>query len=109
MKNEGDDLEEDGAETIEAALEDADVAMDSTNLEEIRSAHDALFTAAQSLADAIYGGLREDLDDDDDLDEVEYDADSEDDELSEAGEDDDLDEVDDFDDDEDDDEDSDAD
>jgi len=95
----GDDLEEDGAETIESALEDADVAMDSTNLEEIRSAHDALFTAAQSLADAIYGGLRDDLDDDDDLDEVEYDADSEDDELSEA--DDDLDEVDDFDDDED--------
>jgi molecular chaperone DnaK len=90
----GDDLEEDGAEVIETALEDADIAMDSTNLEEIRSAHDALFTAAQSLADAIYGGLREDLDDDDDLDDAEFDDDSE------VGDDeDDLDEVDEFDDD----------
>ena len=83
----GDDLEDEAAESIETALEDADAAMDSTDLEEIRSAHDALFAAAQSLADAIYGGLRDELDDEDDDD---FDDD---DDL-----DDDIDEVDDFDD-----------
>ena len=78
----GEDLEADAAETIEEALEDADAAMDSSDLEEIRSAHDALFEAAQSLADAIYGGLRDDLDDiddDDDLDDDDYDDDDDDD------------------------------
>ena len=64
----GDDLEDDAAESIETALEDADAAMDSINLDEIRSAHDHLFEAAQALADAIYGGLRDDLDDEDDDD-----------------------------------------
>ena len=87
----GDDLEADAAGAIEDALEDADAAMDSTDLEAIRSAHDALFTAAQTLADAIYGGLRDDLDDEDDLDD-DFDDDLDD------GED--IDEVDDFDDEE---------
>jgi len=84
----GEDLEPEAADTIEDALGEADDAMDSADLDRIRSAHDALFAAAQSLADAIYGGLRDDLDDEDD-DEFDEDDDEFDDD------------VDDFDDDED--------
>jgi molecular chaperone DnaK len=89
----GDDLEDDAAESIETALEDADAAMDSINLDEIRSAHDRLFEAAQALADAIYGGLRDDLDDEEDDDFEDDDEDFDDDDDFEDDEDDFEDEV----------------
>jgi len=96
----GDDLEEDAADTIEGALEDADAAMDSNDLEDIRASHDALFAAAQSLADAIYGGLRDDLDDDDfdDDDDDDDDEDYDDDDVDDVDDVDDLDDDDDVDD-----------
>jgi len=71
----GEDLEPEASSAIEDALGEADESMDATDLDRIRAAHDALFAAAQTLADAIYGGLRDDLGDEED---DEFDDDEED-------------------------------
>ena len=59
--------------TIREALKSAEAAMDATDLDVVQGAHDQLFEAAQDLADAIYGGLEEqveaELGDIDDLDD----------------------------------------
>jgi molecular chaperone DnaK len=76
----GDSLDPVARLTLQDALSQAEQAMDLSDLQAITDAHDNLFTAAQDLADAIYGGLRDsvndmDLDDldvlgaDDDLDD----------------------------------------
>jgi molecular chaperone DnaK len=66
----GDQLEREDSDELKAALRNAEEAMDSADLEFIQEAHDILFEAAQSLADAIYGGLRDTIDDfDDDFDD----------------------------------------
>ncbi len=67
----GDNLTDDDAEAMETALDAAEDAMETTDLEAIQEAHDVLFAAAQRLADIIYTGLRSEvegdlLDDDDD-------------------------------------------
>jgi len=66
----GDQLEKEDADELRAALRNAESAMDSADLDFIQEAHDILFEAAQSLADAIYGGLRDTIDEfDDDFDD----------------------------------------
>ena len=51
-----------GAQTsIRLALRAAESAMDATDLGMVESAHDNLFAAAQQLAEAIYGGLRDEV------------------------------------------------
>jgi molecular chaperone DnaK len=73
----GDNLTDDDAEAMEVALDAAEDAMETTDLEAIQDAHDVLFTAAQRLADIIYTGLRseveEDLLDDDEAEEEDVD------------------------------------
>ncbi len=49
--------------TVQDALRSAEAAMDSADLGTIQGAHDALVSAAALLADAIYGGLREQVED----------------------------------------------
>jgi len=75
----GGNLDPEDADLVREALGAAEDAMDGTDLELIRGAHDDLFASAQRLADAIYGGLREqvagrlndedELQDDDDLED----------------------------------------
>ena len=55
----GDALDPADGELIREALAMADEALESTSPDVIQSAHEALFDAAQLLADAIYGGLRD--------------------------------------------------
>jgi molecular chaperone DnaK len=55
----GGNLDPEDADLVREALGAAEDAMDSSDLELIRGAHDDLFASAQRLADAIYGGLRE--------------------------------------------------
>ena len=74
----GDNLTDDDAESMETALDAAEDAMETTDLEAIQEAHDVLFAAAQQLADIIYTGLRSEveedlLDDDDDVDDEDVD------------------------------------
>jgi molecular chaperone DnaK len=73
----GDNLTDDDAEAMEVALDAAEDAMETADLEAIQDAHDVLFTAAQRLADIIYTGLRseveEDLLDDDEAEEEDVD------------------------------------
>ncbi|MFT5681084.1 MAG: molecular chaperone DnaK [Myxococcota bacterium] len=71
----GENLTDDDAEAMETALDAAEDAMETTDLEAIQESHDVLFAAAQRLADIIYSGLRGevegdllDADDDDDED-----------------------------------------
>jgi molecular chaperone DnaK len=69
----GDPLSREDAEEIEQLLAAAEDAMESGDLEVIQEAHDALFVAAQRLADIIYSGISDVFDDelfdDDDLNE----------------------------------------
>ncbi len=77
----GEDLEPDDHTAVEKAMGEAEAAMETGDAEVIKRAHEALFDAAQLLADAIYGNLRDsvenedfdldddELDDDDDLDD----------------------------------------
>ncbi|MCK6507145.1 molecular chaperone DnaK [Myxococcota bacterium] len=57
----GGSLDPEDAELVREAIYAAEDAMESTDLDLIRGAHDDLFAAAQRLADAIYGGLRNQL------------------------------------------------
>ena len=73
----GDNLTDDDAEAMEIALDAAEDAMETTDLEAIQKSHDVLFTAAQRLADLIYSGLRDEVegdlldeDVDDDVDDL---------------------------------------
>ena len=82
----GDALDPAAKLTLKTAMEQAEGALDANDLQSITDAHEDLFSAAQELADAIYGGLREDVagmdldeledfaDDDDEL-EDEFDLD----------------------------------
>ena len=51
-------LDEDRA-SVAAALDEASAAMDAQDLDEVKMAHQGLFEGAQLLANAIYGGLRD--------------------------------------------------
>ncbi len=66
----GDSLDPGAKLTISNAMDAAETALDSGDLQRITDAHDNLFAAAQELAEAIYGGLREDVADMD-LDDLE--------------------------------------
>jgi molecular chaperone DnaK len=55
----GDNLDPDARDALQQALTEAEGAMESSELDVVEGAHDALFEAAQRLAEAIYGGLRE--------------------------------------------------
>ncbi len=57
----GSALPSEDSDLVREALFAAEDAMDSTDVAEVRDAHDDLFAAAQRLADAIYGGLRDEL------------------------------------------------
>ena len=57
----GGSLDPEDGELVREAIFAAEDAMESTDLDLIRGAHDDLFAAAQRLADAIYGGLRNNL------------------------------------------------
>ncbi|MCB9780164.1 MAG: molecular chaperone DnaK [Alphaproteobacteria bacterium] len=57
----GDALDPEDAELVKEALYAAEDALDSTDLSAIQLAHDDLFAAAQRLADAIYGGMRDQM------------------------------------------------
>jgi molecular chaperone DnaK len=59
----GDPLSREDAEEIEQLLAAAEDAMESGDLEVIQEAHDALFVAAQRLADIIYSGISDVFDD----------------------------------------------
>ena len=74
----GENLTDDDAEAMEVALDAAEDAMETTELEAIQDAHDVLFTAAQRLADIIYTGLRSEVEEDllDDDEEEEEDVDN---------------------------------
>ncbi len=65
----GDALDEEAAEEIRSALAAAEDAMDADDLAYIQATHAQLFEAAQLLAEAIYGGLRETIDEDEILGE----------------------------------------
>jgi len=54
----GSGLDPEDGELVREALFAAEDAMESTDLDLVRGAHDDLFAAAQRLADAIYGGMR---------------------------------------------------
>ncbi len=60
---------------VREAITDAEEAMDASDLDQIQRAHDALFEASQTLAEAIYGGLETELEDElsdmDDFDDLE--------------------------------------
>jgi len=79
----GDSLEPGARTEVTQALDASEAAMDSTDLAQIQRAHDQLFTSAQALAEAIYGGMQgniEDfIDDDDDDDDDDGDDDGDDD------------------------------
>ncbi len=57
----GSSLPPEDADLVREALFAAEDAMDGTDPALIRDAHDDLFAAAQRLADAIYGGMRDEL------------------------------------------------
>jgi len=73
----GSNLGSEDAIELSDALEAARKALDITDLPEVQAAHDALFQAAQRLADAIYGSMSEGLGDelDDDFDDDDFDDD----------------------------------
>jgi molecular chaperone DnaK len=72
----GEDLEPDDHDAVKAAMEAAEDAMESGSAEALKRAHEELFDAAQLLADAIYGNLRDEVEDEDfDLDDDELDDD----------------------------------
>jgi molecular chaperone DnaK len=74
----GDSLEPGARTEVTQALDASEAAMDSTDLAQIQRAHDQLFTSAQALAEAIYGGMQgniEDFIDDDDDDDDDDDGD----------------------------------
>jgi molecular chaperone DnaK len=48
-------------ELLRQALQTAEDAMEINDLERVQAAHDDLFNAAQKLAEAIYGGLRDQM------------------------------------------------
>jgi len=72
----GDNLTDNDAEEMEIALDAAEDAMETTDLEAIQESHDVLFAAAQRLADFIYSGLRDEVEgdlleeEDDDVDDL---------------------------------------
>ena len=55
----GAQLKPDDHSAVQAAIRSAEAAMDGADLDALQGAHAALFDAAQLLADAIYGGLRD--------------------------------------------------
>ena len=73
----GDQLNREESDEIRAALRNAEEAMESTDLDFVQEAHDILFEAAQALAEAIYGGLRDTIGDDFDDDDFDDDFDDE--------------------------------
>ena len=64
----GDSLSNEDAIALRDAIESARVALDVGDLHQVQESHDALFNAAQRLADAIYGSLDTDFADDDSYD-----------------------------------------
>jgi molecular chaperone DnaK len=58
----GSELGADAAQAIREALDEGEAALDSGDFERIQAAHDNLFQTAQLLAEAIYGGLRDEID-----------------------------------------------
>jgi molecular chaperone DnaK len=58
----GSELSADAAQAIREALDEGEAALDSGDYERIQAAHDNLFQTAQLLAEAIYGGLRDEID-----------------------------------------------
>jgi molecular chaperone DnaK len=69
----GDTLSEENDNTIQDALDDAEDALESSNLDVVQNAYDALYGAAQLLGEAIYQGAKTQSTDDDldDLDDDE--------------------------------------
>jgi molecular chaperone DnaK len=55
----GEHLSHEDREAVRVAIEDAEAAMDTGELNALTTAHDNLFNAAQRLTEAIYGGLRD--------------------------------------------------
>jgi molecular chaperone DnaK len=66
----GDSLDPAAKLALKGAMTRAESALEANDLQSITDAHEDLFAAAQELADAIYGGLREDVADMD-LDDLE--------------------------------------
>ena len=60
----GDALVPSDADAVVNALDAAEDAMEGIDAEELQFAYDQLFEQAQRLADAIYGGIREEVGDD---------------------------------------------
>jgi len=60
----GDTLVHEDSEAIRDTLDLAETAMDSKDVSAVNDAYDQLFESAQRLADAIYGGIRDEVSDD---------------------------------------------
>ena len=60
----GDSLVSEDSEAIINALDAAEEAMDGVDADQLQLAYEELFEQAQRLADAIYGGIRDEVDDD---------------------------------------------
>ena len=54
----GDTLSEENDNAIQDALDDAEDALESSNLDVVQDAYDALYSAAQLLGEAIYQGAK---------------------------------------------------
>ena len=83
----GSNLSNEDGIAVRDALASSDRALENGDLEAVEEAHKALSNTAQTLADAIYGSLSENLDDDDD----DYDDDDFDDDFDDDYDDDDYD------------------
>ena len=58
----GDTLSEENDNAIQDALDDAEDALESSNLDVVQDAYDALYSAAQLLGEAIYQGAKSQTD-----------------------------------------------
>ena len=86
----GSNLSNEDGIAVRDALASSDRALENGDLEAVEEAHKALTNTAQTLADAIYGSLSENLDDDD-YDDDDYDDDDFDDDFDDDYDDDDYD------------------
>jgi len=86
----GSNLSNEDGIAVRDALASSDRALENGDLEAVEEAHKALSNTAQTLADAIYGSLSENLDDDD-YDDDDYDDDDFDDDFDDDYDDDDYD------------------
>ncbi len=68
----GESLSNNDAIHLRDTLETSRVALDVGDLQQVQEGHDALFDAAQRLADAIYGSVSSDFMDDDPADDDDY-------------------------------------